>query len=78
VVPPKPEPLDLQCDLGESPCSGDCPTLPAWTAEADGGGDFDALLTLGPQDRLTLEACQAKLRACQACLDRGRAAGVIR
>lgn len=65
-------PIDLGCDTGAATCSGSCPDLPAWTS-----GDFDDLLALGAQDRLTLEACQAKLRACQACLDRGKAAGVL-
>ncbi len=74
VTPPKAEPFDLQCDAGPNPCAGDCPALPEWTAD----GDFDALLSLAPQDRLVRDACVAKLRACQACLDRGREAGVIR
>lgn len=76
-VPATPPALDLSCDKGETTCSGDCPELPLWTADQDGKGDFDALLGLGGQDRLVLEVCKAKLRACQACLNRGREAGVI-
>lgn len=59
-------------------CFGDCPELAAWTPEADGTGDFDKLLQLGPQDRTVTATCRAKLRACQACIQRGRDAGVIR
>lgn len=78
VTPPKAEPLDLACDADQAAqCSGDCPTLPAWTTDVDGTGSFDSLLGLGPRDRLALAACQAKLRACQACINRGRKAGVI-
>jgi hypothetical protein len=47
--------------------------LPEWTS-----GNFDDLLALGAYDRLTLSACSAKLKACQACLNRGREAGVIK
>lgn len=78
VTPPKVEPFDLRCDAGPVRCSGACPTLPEWPAEADGSGDFDRLLALGPADRAVLAECQAKLRACQACLQRGRDEGVIR
>jgi len=65
--------LDLRCDEGLATCSGSCEALPAWDSS-----DFDDLLGLGAADRLVLEACQTKLKACQACLARGRDAGVIR
>lgn len=59
-------------------CSGDCPDLPEWTPEADGTGNFDALLLGASADALARAQCRAKLRACQSCIDRGRKAGVIR
>ena len=65
--------LDLGCDNGLVQCSGDCDPLPVWSSH-----DFDDLLTLGASDRLVLEGCRSKLKACQACLNRGREAGVIR
>lgn len=52
--------------------------LPALLVESDGTASPDAALALGPKDRMVLEACGAKLRACQACIDRGRKAGVVR
>jgi hypothetical protein len=79
VTPPKAEPLDLRCDADQAAmCSGDCAELPIWQPEADGTGNFDSLLQLGPQDRVVTADCHAKLRACQACIERGRKAGVIR
>ena len=79
VTPPKAEPFDLKCDADQAAmCSGDCPELPAWQPEADGTGDFDALLFNAPADGLVRAQCRAKLRACQTCIERGRKAGVIR
>lgn len=78
VTTPKAEPYDLKCDAAEITCSGDCPMLPAWVPDADGTGNFDSLLQLGPQDRTVTAVCAAKLRACQACIQRGRDQGVIR
>lgn len=74
----KPPALDLACDSGAIQCSGDCQDLPLWSADQDGKGDFDALIGLGGSDRLVLETCKAKLKACQLCLNRGRDAEVIR
>lgn len=79
VTPPKPEPLDLLCDADAAAmCSGDCPPLAKLVTDADGGASFDAILALQPADSLARQVCIAKLRACQACLRRGREAGVIR
>lgn len=77
VTLPPAEPQDLLCDSGEATCSGNCGDLAPWVSDGS-GGDWDQLLALAPQDKLTLEGCKAKLRACQACLDRGRKAGLIR
>lgn len=79
VLPQKAEPFDLRCDAdAAATCSGDCPELPVWRPNADGTGDFDALLLNASADALARAQCRAKLRACQACLQRGRDAGVIR
>ena len=79
VLPPKAEPFDLRCDADTAAtCSGDCPELPEWRPDADGTASFDGLLLLAPADALSRAQCRAKLRACQACIQRGRDAGVIR
>jgi hypothetical protein len=77
VALPPPPPLALGCDSGPVTCSGECPALPPLTADADGSAGFDSVLALGAQDRLAMEACAAKLRACQVCLERGRREGRI-
>lgn len=78
VTPPKPEPHDLQCDIGETTCSGECPVLPEWKLTLDGMGDFDDLGGLAALDKIAMDTCKAKLKACQLCIDRGKKAGVIR
>lgn len=79
VTPPKAEPVDLRCDADQAAtCSGDCPELPEWTPDPDGWGNFDRLLLGAKGDAMARAQCRAKLRACQACLQRGRDAGVIR
>lgn len=72
-VPVQRPALDLACDAGPVTCSGTCQTLPEWQTTS-----FDDLILLAPKDREVLEDCQAKLQACQSCLTRGRAAGVVK
>ena len=58
-------------------CSGDCQNPGQWKTGPDGRASWDSLMQLGIEDANSLRECQAKLRACQACLERGRNAGVI-
>lgn len=73
-----PPPFDLACDASEVKCFGECPALGEWKARADGTGDFDELAQLGIDDAKKNEQCKAKLKACQACIERGRQKGIIR
>lgn len=76
-VPQRPEPVPAQCD---SLCFAPCNTqLPKWTpANPDDPAAWD---TLGPQvikpGQLQLQQCELRRQACDTCIQRLRAAGVL-
>ena len=76
---PTPAPLDLGCErCTAAAVDAACPALPELVPAADGTAALDDVLALGPEDGRVNAACRAYARECAACLDRGRAAKVIR
>lgn len=77
TVPQRQEPVPAQCD---SLCFAPCNTqLPKWTpANPDDPRAWD---TLGPQvikpGQLQLQQCELHRKACDVCIQRLRAAGVL-
>ncbi|WP_254574463.1 hypothetical protein [Stenotrophomonas acidaminiphila] len=77
TVPQRPAPVPAQCD---SLCFAPCNTqLPKWTpANPDDPRAWD---TLGPQvikpGQVQLQQCELHRKACDVCIQRLRAAGVL-
>lgn len=60
------------CDEGPVQCTGGCPALQRWTS-----GLYSDLEQVVISDTAAHAQCEAKLKACQACLRRLQAKGVI-
>jgi hypothetical protein len=73
--PPSPEPVEVACDAR---CFVPCPPLQAVPAGPDGSASLDDLGSVLIRDVAALAMCEAAREACASCIERARAAKVIR
>lgn len=80
-VPARPEPITAQCDAicyRQDSADKPCESRARWEADPQSPQAFDALVyEVIPALRAETWQCGVRLKACQQCLQRLKAAGVI-